>query len=379
MKREGVGRNDPCPCGSRRKFKKCCLRPGTAATSPIQRMLDQMAQASLDENTRRMLFGEVRPIISAEFKGRRFVAVGDELHANAGWRTFADFLWYYGEHLLGGEWIATARKFPEDSRHQILGWLDALGQVIENAESRGDGVKVGRVDGPSRAYLLLTYDLYVLKHHEKLQEKIVARLKNRDQFQGARYELLVAATMIRAGFELKFEDEADGSKKHPEFIAVHKETGVEVAVEAKSRHRDGVLGRPGEPPNKENFEVGIRRLLNGASRKADQMPLVIFIDANIPAEIAEHPASSQWHGEVDRTIARAEKVSEGTGSPFNLVLVTNFPDHYGAPGSPPPAYLCKPFRSKFPKNPMPFPSMLDAIQRAVHQFGNVPQDLQSGV
>lgn len=21
-----VGRNDPCPCGSRRKFKKCCLK-----------------------------------------------------------------------------------------------------------------------------------------------------------------------------------------------------------------------------------------------------------------------------------------------------------------------------------------------------------------
>ena len=22
---KGVGRNDPCPCGSRKKFKKCCL------------------------------------------------------------------------------------------------------------------------------------------------------------------------------------------------------------------------------------------------------------------------------------------------------------------------------------------------------------------
>ena len=23
-----VGRNDPCPCGSGRKFKRCCLRKG---------------------------------------------------------------------------------------------------------------------------------------------------------------------------------------------------------------------------------------------------------------------------------------------------------------------------------------------------------------
>ena len=22
----GIGRNDPCPCGSGKKFKKCCLR-----------------------------------------------------------------------------------------------------------------------------------------------------------------------------------------------------------------------------------------------------------------------------------------------------------------------------------------------------------------
>ena len=25
LKRKRVGRNDPCPCGSGKKFKKCCL------------------------------------------------------------------------------------------------------------------------------------------------------------------------------------------------------------------------------------------------------------------------------------------------------------------------------------------------------------------
>ena len=25
MKKRKVGRNDPCPCGSEKKFKKCCL------------------------------------------------------------------------------------------------------------------------------------------------------------------------------------------------------------------------------------------------------------------------------------------------------------------------------------------------------------------
>ena len=28
-----VGRNDPCPCGSGKKYKKCCGRPGASATA----------------------------------------------------------------------------------------------------------------------------------------------------------------------------------------------------------------------------------------------------------------------------------------------------------------------------------------------------------
>ncbi|MEO0529310.1 MAG: SEC-C metal-binding domain-containing protein [Planctomycetota bacterium] len=28
---EKVGRNDPCPCGSGKKYKQCCLRAGSAA------------------------------------------------------------------------------------------------------------------------------------------------------------------------------------------------------------------------------------------------------------------------------------------------------------------------------------------------------------
>ena len=33
--REKVGRNDPCPCGSGAKFKKCCL--GKSSASPWRR------------------------------------------------------------------------------------------------------------------------------------------------------------------------------------------------------------------------------------------------------------------------------------------------------------------------------------------------------
>jgi hypothetical protein len=44
--------------------------------------------------------------------------------------------------------------------------------------------------------------------HLALQERLIGRLKHPDQFQGARYELAMAATMIRAGFDLEYEMEA---------------------------------------------------------------------------------------------------------------------------------------------------------------------------
>lgn len=34
FKRRKVGRNDPCPCGSGNKFKRCCIRKGSIRASP---------------------------------------------------------------------------------------------------------------------------------------------------------------------------------------------------------------------------------------------------------------------------------------------------------------------------------------------------------
>ncbi len=37
MERPGVGRNDPCPCGSGKKYKKCCLARGGGVSAPTIR------------------------------------------------------------------------------------------------------------------------------------------------------------------------------------------------------------------------------------------------------------------------------------------------------------------------------------------------------
>ena len=38
------GRNDPCPCGSGKKFKKCCLSKFTTPTNPIDRLRRKVDQ-----------------------------------------------------------------------------------------------------------------------------------------------------------------------------------------------------------------------------------------------------------------------------------------------------------------------------------------------
>src|SRR5581483_2007527 len=35
-RKNDVGRNDPCPCGSGKRFKKCCLHTGFFSTSPTE-------------------------------------------------------------------------------------------------------------------------------------------------------------------------------------------------------------------------------------------------------------------------------------------------------------------------------------------------------
>ena len=96
-----LGRNDPCHCGSGKKFKKC---HGAAESGPklmpIDSSLKNILRNKFDEhkaleNQRQKQQGLGKPVISANFKGRRFVAIGKELRWSEKWKTFHDFLFDY--------------------------------------------------------------------------------------------------------------------------------------------------------------------------------------------------------------------------------------------------------------------------------------------
>jgi hypothetical protein len=115
-----------------------------------------------------------------------------------------------------------------------------------------------------------------------------------DQFQGARHELFAEATCLRAGFSIEHEDETDGSTRHAEFTATHKATGQTVSVEAKSKHRLGILGFPGARQAEGEHNLNVGRLLNDAIQKNtphrldDRLPFNFYLGCCGWASLPRH-------------------------------------------------------------------------------------------
>ncbi len=217
-----IGRNDPCPCGSGRKFKKCHNNPRfelpfLIQQAHIEKHLEEEGKRLLEQKRakeiqRQHQQGLGRPIISIEFQGYRFVAVGSKVHYGK-WKTFHDFLGNYIRNSLGGEWGNTELKKPVPERHPILKWYCHVCKLQqENAKKLGP-VFSSPMTGAASAYYRLAYNLYLIAHNGKdIQTRLLARLRNADNFPGAFFETQVAAWLIKAGFELEFEDESDKSR-----------------------------------------------------------------------------------------------------------------------------------------------------------------------
>ena len=312
-----IGRNEPCPCGSGKKYKRC---HGSIAhqEADMAGMKEAIAKAAkrheAAEVQRQRQQGLGRPIISAETdNGYRFVAVKNKLMYSKKWKTFHDFLFAYISAVLDPSWgNAEIAKSPED-RHPILNWYQQVCANQKKYITEPGKVGAGPMTGVDAAYLYLAYDLYSLEHNAELQAKLIARLKNIDNFEGARYEVYVAATLIRAGFVIEFENEDDRSSTHCEFTATYQKTGKKFSVEAK--HRTGTKPRLG-------------RLLIDALRKAANHPRIVFIDANMPDDgsIADGPPMLNYAIRMLRGM-EGRKVN-GQDLPPAYVIVTNTPWHH---------------------------------------------------
>lgn len=320
-RRKKIGRNEPCPCGSGLKYKKCHGRISAKHPGPMPEEIKsaiELHKANVDlfkakEARRRGQQGQGRPIISAEFQGYRLTAVGNQIHYSKNHKTFIDFLGDYIGTILGSEWGNAEIAKPLKERHQILQWYDAICtlQRVYMKKPRG-AIQTTPINGVMAAYYGLAYNLYLLQHNAELQDYLIRRLKQPVSFYAAYYETFVAAWFILAGFNLHLEDEEDSTRTHPEFIATRDNQTY--SVEAKTRQ-----------PGKNHFDVG-NQLYSALCIEANH-PRVVFIDMNVGAD-ADFDAFGKEALAAIQDREPKLKIDREPAPPAH-VFVTNQPYHLG--------------------------------------------------
>jgi hypothetical protein len=378
-----IGRNSACPCGSGKKFKHCHGRPNN---QPIrisndhipEEVLQKLKEKQAIERAFKVAHGKGKPIISTEFKDHRFVAVGNELHyaKKETAKYFPDFLGNYIRAKLGVNWGNSEIAKPLEERHQVLKWYESMHRFKKQQTPEEDGTYRTPANGAMLSWYRLAYDLYLIKHNAALQKKILRRLRNKLQFQGARFELCVTASMIIAGFEIDFEDERDPSRKHAEFLA-RDCSGLEIAVEAKSRHRDGILDFKVQPEHSgkdQSHRVAVESLIRKALVKEPAGPYFIFIDVNMPYS-DESYRGNPWFKEMAETVEKLRKEWESGTFPANAIFFCNDPT-YQEPEIVPKkdSFWCYEVLIDDPKYPLPNPHIAKQIAPAVIKRTNIPNE-----
>jgi hypothetical protein len=316
-----IGRNQPCPCKSGKKYKHCHGRcGGFPEPQPKARLAFNAA-----EFIRQQQQGKGRPIVAFKGAQHQIVAVGNTVHWSTKWKTFPDFLLDYIKGKLGKEWVtAEAAKAPEQ-QHPIMQWALRLFEYQKETIKNPGQVTSAPMTGSVAAYLGTAYALYLLEHNVELQERLLKRLKDIGQFQGAYYELLVAGFLIKAGFKLTLEDETDGKNKHCEFAAISSTTGKRYWVEAKMRSVTGLLGKTTADGGADDKPLA--RLiphLNDALAKPAADDRLIFIDVNTSTKMIG--ATPDWVESAMRRLEQFERRENKTGAKA-MIFVTNVAYH----------------------------------------------------
>ena len=315
-----LGRNDPCFCGSGKKLKKCC-----GSLSERARLNAAMQTRSQLRARREAQFGKVREFVSADFQGHKIVAVGNRLVAiplEAGSLTAPTFLTEQLKWVMGHDWWNEETAKSPALRHPLVHLAaHAYDHIQNNGSGDGDLVSV-EPEGASQEFLLVGYDLHLMRDQMLFKSKLLKRLRDPANYHGARFEMAVAATFLRAGFRLEIAAEGKGRGKSPDFYARHEASGVRLAVEAKRRHRrDGDVGE----------RLGVESLISRAAEQVGGEPFALCLELNAPPP---KPGMSlqPWVEEISTALDLAGCRTKSGSSKFSVVLVTN---RYFEPGQSP--------------------------------------------
>jgi hypothetical protein len=322
-------------------------------------------------------YGHVRPCIHTNNWGKKLIAAGSRILWSDSWKFIPDFLMDYVPGLFGKEWWDAEVAKPEAERHQVFRWRTGCLRHRQTGKPDANGKWAVVPDGNSTAYLSFAFSLFAIEDNGRLDDLLLQRLKHHDQFQGAWHEVFVEATCLRAGFTIERENERDTATRHAEFIATHKATGERFSVEAKSKHRPGVLGFAGAAQPDEKLSLAFGRLINLAAAKKPKYPLVIFLDTNLPFRAANRVYGPETNGPAIpspyiRALLDRIRTEHGGNYPFVMLAFTNNPDHYVAPHEPAPPKHIHTMMTEHPAGTKG--RALSALYDAVPLYGNIPNE-----
>lgn len=339
-------------------------------------LFEIMKRATVDaEDVKRRVWGpQGRDKIQALTDGGRMRAIGNRVVLRPEEETFSEFLVWLLWRLLNPRWLREQMQVAASQQHTIAKWYLAYQKWRETGkcpENEADGGWRIALSGHAQCLLSLAYDVYQLLHSGNWSGKVFRRLRAYDKFQGARYEIAVAAILSRLGYRLTYPKGGIGVP-HPEFTARHPTTGSEIAIEAKSRHRAGVLNEPGSRQATGPTSSEIKTLFAEALRQCPaELPAAIFIDLNVPPPQAG--ASRKWFEELaERFKGEIGTCGPGKRDSFNVLFLTNFPYHWVGSG-PAPSTQRGCVISFQPR--LPFPKDLIAeMYEAIANYGVIPDE-----
>ncbi len=275
----------------------------------------------------------MKPRITTVWNDRICEAIGSGIVFAPATSTFHEILLSFCYQTLGHEWYQEQLDKPETERHPYSKAMsEYVNWTARNAPpGHRSGQHVGSIPtGIVMALLNLAYDLYCVAHTSEVPDDLLGRLRNVEHFQGARYELYVAAAFARSDFLVRFVPPTQQGKTH-DLEAHCPKSGETLAVECKCRRRPGAWGTGHLDEDVENIRVGVEALVNKAVRqKPASMPFCVFIDANFPQPKNSRLEETGMWTDLFRRARRRGELSPSNRSPYNLCVVTNHVYHMEA-------------------------------------------------
>lgn len=359
-----IGPNARCPCNSGKKYKHCHGSPLLEArqqhTSPQQippqklppdvvEALPQVREWLLKIQRREHFhkvewparYGKIRPPVSnRSLDGKRFVAVGGTIYQSGGDDSWIAFLYDFLQLTMGPEWSEQEARKPVEEAHILMRWFREVCAAELDEQGKFTRGNANNITPAISAFRSVAYDLFCVAQMQPggVPPELAERLRHPDQFEGARYELWVAACFLRAGFTIVFEDERDRRRTHCEFVATFPQTGSKYSVEAKRRNRrniDPVMAHK----HRLYVKLGIQGLISSALSKSADHERLVFVDVNMPPQEGAI-INAPWVAEfkASKEVLERQKLYRRPDAPSAFIFATNHPYHYLTNEKPDPRH-----------------------------------------